>query len=104
MPAGAVAQDLLLLHVAVASATIPSTPANWNLVTATNTSSVGLSQAVFWKAAAAGDIGNPVAVTIPNAAAVGVVTAYRGVDTQSGTIAQTAASVAANGKTSRAQD
>ena len=98
VPAGAAAQDLLLLHVAVVSATPPTTPANWNLVAQTNTFSGAFSQAVFWKAAAAGDIGNPVAVTIPAAAAVGVVTAYRGVDTQSGTIAQTAASVAANGK------
>ncbi|HEX9599386.1 MAG TPA: hypothetical protein VF963_08420, partial [Gaiellaceae bacterium] len=98
VPAGAAAQDLLLLHVAVVSATIPSTPANWNLVAQTNTASGAFSQAVFWKAAQSGDIGNPVAVTIPAAAAVGVVTAYRGVDTQSGTIAQTAVSSTANSK------
>jgi Bacterial Ig domain/Bacterial Ig-like domain len=99
IPAGAVAQDLLLMQVAVASTTISSTPTGWNLVSQTNFANTAISQAVFWRKTQSGDPNTSVGVTIPNAAAVGVVTVYKGVDTQIATpIQQTAASVGSNNK------
>src|SRR5712691_1208903 len=81
IPGGALNQDLLLMQVASASATIPSTPTGWAVVTNTNTANTNVSQVVFWKKASGTDGGTSVPVTIPNAPAVGVVTVYKGVDT-----------------------
>jgi hypothetical protein len=99
IPGAAVAQDLLLLHVAVRSTTIPSTPAGWTVVGGTNTANNNISQVVFWRAAIASDAGTNVAVTIPNAAAVGVGTVYRGVNTSlNPPIQQTTTSSIANNR------
>src|SRR2546426_761628 len=53
VPAAARAQDLLLMQVVIVSASAPTTPAGWTLVTGT-----GASQAVFWRKAVAGDAGS----------------------------------------------
>ncbi|MDQ1535574.1 MAG: hypothetical protein QOF28_3335, partial [Actinomycetota bacterium] len=86
-PPTARAQDLLILHYAQASATVPGCPTGWNVLknSANTTSGVttnGLGSIECWKDAVAGDVGAAVSLTrVSAASAAAVITAYKGVDT-----------------------
>ena len=83
IPPAAVAQDLLILHLTQATATVPATPAGWTLVVNSGGTggfgATGIGQATFFeKSTGAG--GGTVSVT-STAAAVAEIFVYRGVDT-----------------------
>ena len=89
IPPTARARDLLLLHAGSFSVTVPTTVvAGWTLVTGTGTANNTMSQTVYWKTSSGADGGTTVAVTVANnAASVGIIDDYRGVDTSSGATA-----------------
>ena len=96
IPPTARANDLLLLHAGSFSTTVPTTAvAGWTLVTNTNTANTTMSQTVYWKKSTGADGGTTVAVTIANnAASVGIIDDYRGVNTSAAPIQQTTTTTA----------
>src|SRR5579862_1915941 len=84
IPNTAVAQDLLILHVAQKKSAVPATPGGWTLVPGSGTTlgagANSLGVATFFKRASSTDHGTTVSITV-TAAAVAEVFVYRGVDT-----------------------